>query len=371
MQARRLLSYILALVMVVSLTLAFSSDLARADDNTYTVRPGDNLTSIAAHYGITVQALAQVNGIANVNNIYAGQVLKLPSANASSTPAPVTTGEQAYLVQPGDTLTGIAARYGIGVYDLASANHLSVMSYIYVGQTLRVPQSGAKPAVPVVTATTAPAATATPTPLPVATTLAAASVPANGSKYTVQHGDTLSSIATHFNVSVDAIVQANHLSDPSLIFGGDVLVIPSSNSSNAPAAVTTTLAAPQAAPASQPVTSGKWIDVNLSKQLLVAYEGSTPVLTSLVSTGISIHPTVVGTFNIYVKYNSQAMSGPGYYLPGVPYVMYFYSAYALHGTYWHHNFGHPMSHGCVNLPTDKAQWLYNWAPIGTPVHVHY
>ena len=47
------------------------------------------------------------------------------------------------------------------------------------------------------------------------------------------------------------------------------------------------------------------------------------------------------------------MSGPGYYLPGVPYVMYFYQGYGLHGTYWHDNFGQPMSHGCVNLPTRK------------------
>ena len=65
------------------------------------------------------------------------------------------------------------------------------------------------------------------------------------------------------------------------------------------------------------------------------------------------------------------MAGPGYYLPNVPYTMYFYQGYGLHGTYWHHNFGTPMSHGCVNLATPDAEWLYNWASVGTLVNVHY
>jgi lipoprotein-anchoring transpeptidase ErfK/SrfK len=65
------------------------------------------------------------------------------------------------------------------------------------------------------------------------------------------------------------------------------------------------------------------------------------------------------------------MSGPGYYLPNVPYVMYFHGGYGLHGTTWHANFGHPMSHGCVNLPTSEAEWLFNWAQVGTMVNIHY
>ena len=64
------------------------------------------------------------------------------------------------------------------------------------------------------------------------------------------------------------------------------------------------------------------------------------------------------------------MSGPGYRLPNVQWVQYFVGANALHGTYWHHNFGHPMSHGCVNLTNKDARFLYNWAPYGTPVVVH-
>ena len=75
--------------------------------------------------------------------------------------------------------------------------------------------------------------------------------------------------------------------------------------------------------------------------------------TFIISSGKKGTPTVTGTFRIYVKYSSAPMSGPGYYLPGVPYVMYFYKDYGLHGTYWHNNFGTPMSHGCVNLKTEN------------------
>jgi lipoprotein-anchoring transpeptidase ErfK/SrfK len=71
-----------------------------------------------------------------------------------------------------------------------------------------------------------------------------------------------------------------------------------------------------------------------------------------------------------VKYEAADMWGPGYYLPAVPYVMYFYEDYGLHGTYWHNNFGTPMSHGCVNFRTEDAQWLFNWASVGTRVVIH-
>lgn len=59
-----------------------------------------------------------------------------------------------------------------------------------------------------------------------------------------------------------------------------------------------------------------------------------------------------------------------YNLPGVPYTMYFYNGYALHGTYWHNNFGHPMSHGCVNLPTGAARLIYNWIDYSTPITIY-
>jgi len=114
----------------------------------------------------------------------------------------------------------------------------------------------------------------------------------------------------------------------------------------------------------------RWIDVDLSQQRLYAYEGDTLMNSFVVSTGTWQTPTVTGKFNIWVKVRSQAMTGPGYYLPDVPFVMYFYKDYGLHGTYWHNNFGTPMSHGCVNLATPDAEWLYNFASVGTVVNVH-
>lgn len=124
-------------------------------------------------------------------------------------------------------------------------------------------------------------------------------------------------------------------------------------------------------PAAASNGGAQWIDVDLSNQMVYAYEGETVVNSFLVSTGTWLTPTVTGEYKIYVKYRSAPMSGPGYYLPDVPYIMYFYKGYGLHGTYWHSNFGTPMSHGCVNLRTNEAAWLYNWASVGTLVNVHY
>jgi lipoprotein-anchoring transpeptidase ErfK/SrfK len=110
--------------------------------------------------------------------------------------------------------------------------------------------------------------------------------------------------------------------------------------------------------------------VDLTQQRVTAYEGHSPVYTTLASTGLPNTPTVEGQFRIWIKLRYDDMTGPGYYLEDVPYVMYFYKGYGLHGVWWHGNFGHPMSHGCVNLPADAAEWLFNWADVGTLVNVH-
>lgn len=121
----------------------------------------------------------------------------------------------------------------------------------------------------------------------------------------------------------------------------------------------------------EPGNGERWIDVDLTNQVTYAYEGDVVVNSFLVSTGTWLHPTVTGQYYIYVKYLYADMAGPGYYLPDVPYVMYFYDGYGLHGTYWHNNFGTPMSHGCINLSIPDSEWLYYWADIGTLVNIHY
>ena len=127
-----------------------------------------------------------------------------------------------------------------------------------------------------------------------------------------------------------------------------------------------------AKPVDAPVGNGaRWIEVNLTEQRVYAWEGDVLANSFIVSTGTWATPTVTGTFSIWNKTPIQTMSGPGYSLPNVPWVMYFYKDYGFHGTYWHNNFGTPMSHGCVNLTIPDSEWLYNWASYGTTVKVHY
>jgi lipoprotein-anchoring transpeptidase ErfK/SrfK len=104
----------------------------------------------------------------------------------------------------------------------------------------------------------------------------------------------------------------------------------------------------------------KWIDVDLSEQKVTAFEGSRAVRTFTISSGLPRTPTVTGTFRIRAKVRSQTMSGPGYSLPNVEWVQYFFSDYAFHGAYWHNNFGNPMSRGCINMTNEDAKWLFDW-----------
>lgn len=124
---------------------------------------------------------------------------------------------------------------------------------------------------------------------------------------------------------------------------------------------------------------GTWkeIVVSISAQSMWAYEGGELMISSLVSTGTAEVPetvTPIGYHSVLVKYDAQTMEGTisdeYYRVEDVPYVMYFDDfGNAIHGTYWHNNFGMPMSHGCVNLPIDIAAWMYEWAPVGTAVTV--
>jgi hypothetical protein len=115
----------------------------------------------------------------------------------------------------------------------------------------------------------------------------------------------------------------------------------------------------------------RWIEVDLSEQKLKAWEGDQLFLETPVSTGLPWYPTPQGEFRIWIKLRATKMEGGTgkyyYYLPNVPYVMYFQSdnvpgwrGYGLHGTYWHNDFGTQRSHGCVNLPTPIAKELYYW-----------
>lgn len=132
--------------------------------------------------------------------------------------------------------------------------------------------------------------------------------------------------------------------------------------------------------AQEPIlTDKKLITVDIGKQKLFAWDGGKVVHETRVSTGMKLTPTVRGSFKIYKKIALQDMRGPSpyrniyptgkYLIKNVPHVMYFYQGYAIHGAYWHNNFGRPGSHGCVGTPLASAEWLFNWADVGTQVVV--
>ena len=290
-------------------------------------------------------------------------------------------GTITHVVSPGENLYRISLRYGVSVQKLMQANRLTSSQSVYVGQRLSIPLASpaGSSAVPAV-------------PPPVA--LEDPSVQEGATTHVVTAGENLYRISLRYSMNVQALAWANGLNNPQLIYVGQKLVIPNrqevsasptptslSDATISPLAMPqlTVTAAPLATPLPTPVaaqpapapssSAGKEIIVVLREQKVYAYENGEVVHSSLASTGIARYPTPVGQYHIYTKYISTLMRGPGYYLPNVPYTMYYYGGYGLHGTYWHKNFGHPMSHGCVNLPTDEARWFYEWAPVGTLVTV--
>jgi len=129
------------------------------------------------------------------------------------------------------------------------------------------------------------------------------------------------------------------------------------------------------------VAGEKWIDINVTKQLLVAYEGEKPVYATLVSTGeaglddpATTKSTKRGIFRIHTKHITATMDsktvGEEFELREVPYVQYFQDGYALHAAYWHDVFGQPKSHGCINLSPEDARRLFFWTEPTVPAGWH-
>jgi hypothetical protein len=114
------------------------------------------------------------------------------------------------------------------------------------------------------------------------------------------------------------------------------------------------------------VDTDKWFSIDLYEQVLIAYEGETPVFATLVASGLPEWSTNEGLFHVYVRYDRTRMSGAEgqsdfYYLEDVPWTQYFDNDIGIHGTYWHDGFGYRHSHGCVNLSIMDAHWAFTWA----------
>jgi lipoprotein-anchoring transpeptidase ErfK/SrfK len=125
------------------------------------------------------------------------------------------------------------------------------------------------------------------------------------------------------------------------------------------------------------VDDTNWIEVNLSSQTAMLWNGAQLIRTFVVSTGVAKWPTVTGEFRVWYKTPSQTMTGGSradgsyYSLDNVKWVSYFYQDYAFHGKWWNNVYGRPSSHGCVGMTNDDAKIVYDFAPVGTRVVVHY
>jgi LysM repeat protein len=343
----RSLGRLFVLVAITLVTLLLLQKPALAQERTHLVAHGENLSTIATRYGLTLQELSAYNGITNPSLIFVGQQLSIPgSGRAPQALAPAANmlpgNDGYYTVARGDSLSLIARNHGMTGDDLMRMNGISNPNVIWVGQKLRV--SARVPAVPLAVEQSggrAPQASA-----------------AEGI-YIVRAGDTLSAIASAQGTTVQQLLVDNGLPNGRFIYVGQRLRV-------RPAQAQSTLSLVAA-----PSNGKKWIEVDLSEQTLTAWQGDVVVMHTAISSGRANTPTVTGRFTIGNKYRAQRMTGPGYDLPNVPYVMYFHSAYAIHGAYWHNNFGVPMSHGCVNMRSDESGMLYEWAPSGTEVYVHY
>jgi lipoprotein-anchoring transpeptidase ErfK/SrfK len=120
----------------------------------------------------------------------------------------------------------------------------------------------------------------------------------------------------------------------------------------------------------------RWIEVNLSDRHLTAWEGGAAVFSAEVASGTDDDPTYEGIFAVQSIHRIAAMEGKAadgtpYKIDDVPFVLYYDGSYALHGAYWHRDFGAFITHGCVNMQVEQAEWLYHWAYIGSPVVIHW
>jgi LysM repeat protein len=230
-------------MLIAIVALVFSAAGPAYADEVYIVQRGDTLSRIAARFGVSVQAIVAANPGVNPNLIFVGQRLVIPTGGGSPAPQPTPGGgggQQTYVVQRGDWLAKIAARFGTTVAAIQAANGLGNNTLIFVGQTLIIP-GGSSPA---------PQPTPGPQPTPQPT-----APPGGGGVYVVQRGDTLGRIAARFGTTVQAIVAVNPGINPNLIFVGQQINLPGSGPAPQPTPAPTGTTPPPPPP---PVSGGSF-----------------------------------------------------------------------------------------------------------------
>ena len=328
--------------VLVTLTLLMASPAQASpliqSNTTHVVAWGETLFSIARRYGTTVETICAANAIANPSSIYAGQRLIIPTTGPGSTaitPGVAADGDT-HVVGLGENLYRIALRYGTTAQTLAQLNGIVNPNHVVVGQTLRISS------VVIAPATTLQAERTTRT-------------------HTVQSSETLAIIAMRYGVTTWTLAQVNAISNLSLIFPGQVLIIPGGDGS---------------ASAATGTSGEKRVVVDISEQHLYAYQGEMLVYSFVASTGMYSSPTRTGTFSVLNKIPNAYASTWNLQMPywlGV-----YWSGGLQNGIHalpilsngqqlWAGYLGSPISYGCIVLGTYEARLLYEWADLGTPV----
>ncbi len=191
-------------IVAAALTLSALMPL-QAGAASITVKPGDTISGLADRYGVSVKSLMKANGIRNSNHVEVGQTLRLPSGARGV----VSAGQGRHIVQGGDTLGGIAARYRVSERDLIAINNLPSADHVEVGQTLKLPTSALLPKPKSV-------AKAKPTPI---------KANPNATSHTVARGQTLTQIARAYEVPVASLIDLNTINDPNRVTIGTKLML--------------------------------------------------------------------------------------------------------------------------------------------------
>jgi len=349
----------LLLIALLALTVTLvAAPVAHAQDaSVHIVQPGETLSQLAKQYGVATETLRRLNGFEDADNIGVGFPMRLPADAANTTaeedaaqpdeeasqsvamniprperPAKVEDAVE-YLVEQGDTLVSVAAKNLVSVAELVAINRVSPAQRLYAGQTLLVPKS--------------------------------VTLGTGERLHTVLPGQTWYGIAEKYYTTIDDLFERNDLPSWAVLRSGQELIVP-------PVQSFETMADLPLDEEGHHIhtrfpTDEKWIDVDLSEQRVVAYNGDEQVKAFDISAGKDDSPTVIGEFNIWIKTAVQDMYGGDraasdyYYLKDVKWVQYFYEDYSFHGAYWHDNFGEPMSRGCINMRNEEAKWLFDWA----------
>ena len=368
----------LAFILAAAVLIVIGGSASASD--VHIVQPGETLSEIAEQYGATVADLQALNDLPDANFVWYGQRLLIqpadppdpalqtaatdPAATQTPSPQPAATDPpapdpdsagdyQLYTAQPGDTLFLLAGKYGISLSKLMSINGFTSEDWIRIGQELLVPRALA-PAPPPAYLVTAQQ------PAPPFAEMQPGRV--RPAFHTVQTDETLADIAAWYGVNPAALARLNGLPNGAVPGPGQTLRVPSLHALELLEGMSARLA-----PDRYPTRTERWIEVDLNEQVAIAYEEDAPVKVFVISSGVAASPTVTGTFRIWGKITMQDMrggsraAGDAYHVTEVKNVQYFHEDYGFHGTYWHSNFGAPMSRGCINMTEEDAKWLFDWA----------